>query len=114
MTTTALPKTCEHSRPGPSMPASDEGGLSIPKHLWAAPVNEGRRRQPPPRLSRLVLIFPIVAPVSAYLAAVAAAHGHVHAGGWLLGLAVTAILSSAVVLGVHAHRVARYRAEAPR
>ncbi len=97
-----------------STPPREDDGLSIPKHLWAAPVAEGRRCERPPRLSRLLLLLPVAALLSAYLAAAAAAHGHVHAGGWLLGLAVTAILAGGVVLGVHLHRIARYRAEAPR
>lgn len=95
-----------------STPTRDDS-LSIPKHLWSAPVAEGRRCERPPRLSRLILLLPVAALHSAYLAAAAAAHGHVHAGGWLLGLAVTAILAGGVVVGVHAHRIARYRAEAP-
>ena len=88
--------------------------LGIPRHLWSAPVSEGRRPGPPPRLTRLVWLAPMFALISAYLAAAAALHGHVHAAGWLLASAIAAILAGAVVIAVHGHRAARYRAETPR
>ena len=108
MTATSTPTSLDEA------PPTREDGLSIPKHLWAAPVAAGRRCERPPRLSRLILLLPVAALISAYLAAAAAAHGYVQAGGWLLGVAVIAILAGCVVLGIHTHRIARYRTEAPR
>lgn len=93
----------------------DEPALSVPKELWSAPVAEARWCGTRPRLSRLLLLLPLVALISAYAAAAAAAHAHVQLAGWLLGLAVVAILTLAAAVGRHAaHRLARYRVEAPR
>lgn len=92
----------------------DEPALSFPKELWSAPVAEARWSSTRPRLSGLLLLLPVVALNSAYVAAAAAAHAHVQLAGWLLALAVVAILGLAAAVGRHAHRLARYRAEAPR
>lgn len=94
--------------------SEDEPALSLPRELWSAPVAEARWCGTRPRLSRLLLLLPFVALLSAYAAAAAAAHAHVQLAGWLLALAVVAILGLATAVGRHAHRLARYRAEAPR
>ena len=111
--TSASSSTTSAAGPADAVAGPDQV-LGIPRHLWSAPVSEGRRPGPPPRLTRLVWLTPVLALVSAYLAAAAASHGHVYAGGWLLALAIAAILTGAVVLAVHGHRAARYRAETPR
>lgn len=113
-TTPTTPNGAEVRRERADLPVGDLTPLSIPKELWSAPVSEARWCGIRPRVSWTVLLLPLAALVSAYAAAAAAAHGRPQLAGWLLALAVTAILTMAVAIGRHAHRVARYRAEAPR
>jgi hypothetical protein len=89
-------------------------GLGIPRELWSAPVSEARWCGVRPHLSPLLSLAPAIALVAAYLSAATAAHGHPQAAGWLLTLAVIAIVSGLAALAVHVQRTVRYRAEAPR
>lgn len=89
-------------------------GLTIPRELWSPAVSEVTWCAGPPRLSKLLVLAPTLALVAAYVSAAAAAHGHLTASGWLLGLAVCSILTGATGLAVHARRLVRFYAEAPR
>lgn len=88
--------------------------LGIPCEYWSAPVSDARWRGVRPRLAKRLLLVPLVALVAAYISAAAASRGHLVAAGWLLALAVIAILAGGVALAILAHHLARYRAEAPR
>lgn len=106
----------------PSTPLSDQqrsarphdARLSIPRKLWSAPVNEAQWCRTRPRLSPRLLLAPVAAPVAAYISAACATRGHMNAAGWLLSMAVLAIVSGVAAVAVHGRRVVRYRAEAPR
>ena len=89
-------------------------GLGIPRALWSAPVAEARWCRVRPSLSPRLLHAPVLAWVAAYVSAVCAARGHVPAAGWLLALAVIAILSGAAAVAVHVRRCVGYRTAAPR
>ena len=88
--------------------------LTIPRELWSPPISEATWCGVRPRLSKLLLLAPTLALVGAYVSASAGARGHLTASGWLLGLAVCSILAGATGLVVHARRLVRFHAEAPR
>lgn len=99
--------------PAPKPVAETDGGTSsIPRHLWAPPMPEARRGETAPRLPRLVLLLPVLTLIAGYAAA-AAARTHLTAAGWLLGLAMTALIAFAAAIGMRCCHVARYRREAP-
>lgn len=93
---------------------ANDVGLTIPREFWSPPVSEATWCGVRPRLSNLMLLAPALALVAAYVSAAAAAHGHLTASGWLLALAVCSILTGATGLAVHARRLVRFHAEAPR
>ena len=97
----------------PRRPAT-ESGLTIPRELWSPPISEATWCGACPRLSKLLLLVPVVTLVAAYMSAATAAHGYLIVAGWLLGFAVCAMLTGAATLAVHGRRLVRFHNEAPR
>lgn len=97
----------------PDSPTDNADRVTSPAHRWAPPAADAHAPPRTPRLSRLLLLLPLAALISGYAAAAAAAHGHVQPARWLVVLAAAAIVLGAVMLAVHAHRLARHRRESP-
>ncbi len=98
----ASPPPTEDATPAAEVPHED--GLSIPRHLWSAPVSETRADAWTPRLpwfARAVAALTVVGLLAGFLSAQAATHRHPTAAGWLLGLAVCSVVTGVVAMAVH-------------
>lgn len=95
------------------LPTNDRP-LTVPVRLWSPPIPQARWSGQRPRLSSWTALAPLAAMVLACLSALSATHGHVLAAGWLLAAALAAVATPVAMLCRHLHRLARYRAEAPR
>ena len=83
---------------------SHEGGLTIPRHLWSGPVSEARAEAWTPRLpwfGKLIAALAVVGLFAGFFSAQASTHGHRTASGWLLGLAVCAVVTGFIGMAVH-------------